>query len=140
MTWSSSRRHNAECCEDAFLGERAESYPYLRRCLQKPQSVNMVSLREPTSYKRRTDRCSEVEHGSSSDQRFLVVILDVDIYYVYRSVELAAAVEQIWSAMLEVTSQVKDFALTIANSIVTSFLTSDNDIRDLLTILPSFGC
>ena len=102
MTRSSSRRHNGEYCEDAFLGERAESYPYLRQCLRKTQSVNRVSLCDPTSCRGRTDRCSEVKHGSSSNQRFLVVILDVNVYYVYRFVELAPAVKQIWSTMSEV--------------------------------------
>jgi len=67
-----------------------------------------------------------------------VVILNVDVYYVYRLVELAAPVKQIWSAMLEVTPQVKGFTLTIANSIVTSFLASDDDISNLLALLPSF--
>jgi hypothetical protein len=37
---SSSRRHNAEYYGDVYLGEPAESYQYLRRYLQKPQSVN----------------------------------------------------------------------------------------------------
>jgi hypothetical protein len=83
---------------------------------------------------------AKVEHRSSSNQRFLVVILDVDINDVHRSVELAAAIKQVLLAWLEFTSRVKDLPLTIANSIVTSLLTSDNDISDLLTLLPSFRC
>ena len=33
----------------------------------------------------------------------------------------------------------KGLVLTVANSVITAFLTGDNDIRDLLTLLPSFG-
>ena len=140
ITGSSSRLHNAGYCEDAFLGERAESYPYLRQCLRKTQSTNRVSFCDLESYKGQTDRCSKIKHGSSSDQRFLMVILNVDVYDVYRLVELAAAVKQIWEAMLEVIFQIKDSTLTIANSIVATFLTSDNDISNLLALLPSFRC
>ena len=102
--------------------------------------MNGVSLRESTSHKGQTDRCSKVKHSPSSDQRFLVVILNVDVYDMHRSIELAAAVEQIWSVGLRASSQVKGFALTIANSIITSLLTSDDDIGDLFTLLPSFRC
>ena len=50
ITGSSSRQHNEGCCEDAFLGECAESCPYLRQGLQKTQSINRVSLSESMSY------------------------------------------------------------------------------------------
>jgi len=105
--------------------------------------VNRVSLGGPTSHKGRTNRCSKVKHGSSSDQRLLVVILDIDVYDMYRFIELAAAVEQIWSVGLGVTSYISSqgfHTLTIADGIITSLLTSDNDISDLLTLLPSFRC
>lgn len=38
ITWSSSMRHNAECCGDASLDGHPEYCPYLRQCPQKPQS------------------------------------------------------------------------------------------------------
>lgn len=69
-----------------------------------------------------------------------MVILDVDIYDMHRFIELPAAIKQIWSVGLEVTSQVKGSALTIADGIIAPLLTGDNDVSDLLALLPSFRC
>lgn len=93
-----------------------------------------------TSCKGRTNRGSKVEHCSSSNQRFLVVILDVDVDYMHRSIELAAAIEQVLSVRLGLISRAEGSTLTIANSIITPLLTSNNDISDLLALLPSFRC
>lgn len=46
---------------------------------------------------RRTNRCSQIKHRPSSNQGFLVVVLDVDIDDVHRLIELAATIKQILS-------------------------------------------
>lgn len=69
-----------------------------------------------------------------------MIILDVDVDDMHRSVEFTAAIQQIWLVLLELTSLVEGLELTITDSIVTPLLASDNDICDLFTLLPSFGC
>ena len=69
-----------------------------------------------------------------------MVIFDVDINDMHRFVELAAPIKQILSVWSELIPQVKDLKPTIANGIVAPLFTSNDDISDLLTFLPSFGC
>ena len=69
-----------------------------------------------------------------------MIVLDVNVNDVHRPIELAAAIEQILSGWLASPSRVKGLVLTVANSIITPLLAGDNNIRDLLTLLPSFGC